>query len=123
MGVEHHSQQRRAGARQSGHEYRLGRSGGRRGARLRVTQPLSSAGVDHSVDKLDVAPDVIVRERRDGIAGSLIVREGLVPGFEILEFLADRVVQEDVLVRWQAAGMEHVDHPIDMRAIRRLAQF
>ena len=109
--------QRRAAARQTNNENRrLVALAGIRPAST-IDQPVRITDLDDLVDDVDIGLYVVVTNGCGGVSCHLVVMERFIPAFEIFEFLTQRIVNVDVLFRWQLFFCNHRHHLLNMRAV------
>src|SRR5690606_34867488 len=108
--------ERRSRARQTDDE-------NRRSSLVRVrdgparTEPGGVARARHGFHDREIGAYVIAGSALRGRARLLVVMECLIPGAEVLELLAERVVQEDVPFRRQPGRFENGAHPVDVTEV------
>ena len=105
--------QRRAGARQPGDEYRRG--GGI--ARWRGGNPVSCMGVDDPVDLRDLGGEIVGDRAMLQVAAGIDMIERAVVHLQVFAFLAEREAQHDLARPRQPAVADQRFHFLDMIAI------
>src|SRR5918995_7199709 len=74
------------------------------------SQPLRMTDLRNPLDQFDVWPDVVVRNGNRRVASPLVIMERFLPSPQVLQLLAERVVQKYVSVGRQVRGAQHRLH-------------